>query len=211
MVVSPYESTVQILSTATDKFFSVKVGSSKRYKEPYLVQKARRNLRRIQKMWNIAHLSPDEKGRIIANTYQARVDKRRALATYEKHKAEKQWNYWVHSPNGVPAKLGKFLMAVKWDPVRHILLWDSLNRPLVNEEQITIELERGWKLVYLERFWDNMDMHRNMYHSPLLHPIHYSCSDYLTSDITHDEVLVAIRSLKYGTSAGFSDILPETI
>ena len=81
----------------------------------------------------------------------------------------------------------------------------------MSKQQITLELERGWKLIYLERFWDNVDRHNIVYHSPLIHPIHFSFNDFLMSDVTHDEVLIAIRSLKCGTSAGFSDILPETI
>ena len=67
-------------------------------------------------------LTDTDKWHIINNTYQARQEKRQVLAVYEKHKAEKLWSNWINSPNGMPAKLGKFMSAVKNEPIRHILL-----------------------------------------------------------------------------------------
>ena len=131
--------------------------------------------------------------------FRAREKKRILEKKLKLQTQQNRWDFWMRSPNGVPAKLGDFMRRVKRQPNYRCDLFDENEEVISSVEGIKLEMHKFVKNIFLNRYWET-EKPDACHIDPRLHSIvTFTDNEFLMSDITVQEVVRALKFLKLGT------------
>ena len=111
--------------------------------------------------------------------------------------------------------LYKFMRIVNGSPPENVILKSEDGHLLFNPDHIKAALCGFWNNIYMERQWTFQDPsidHPGLYAiDARLFQLARPQRDALTDDVTMEEIIESLKSVKSNTSSGYSDIPPEWI